>query len=280
MKTELLAMIVSHGRPDKVITLEALRKHGWTGPVCILIDNEDPTGDRYRANYPGLVQVFDKAAIAARIDDGDNFGRRGVVYARNAAFDVAQAMSYRYFIVLDDDYTAFWHKRDAEGTFVNGWKVRDLDAVLGAMLDWFKTIPALSIAMAQTGDFPGGVECGTRYQLKRKAMNSFLCDTERRFEFVGRVNEDVNAYISLSPLGHLFFTVQDVALMQVTTQKSAGGMTDLYLESGTYVKSFYTVMYHPSATRVGFDPAVNRIHHRLRWRFTGPCILHEQTRKT
>lgn len=277
---DFAAFILTHGRPDRLHTLDSLRKHGYTGRVVILIDNEDKTAAEYHRRYGSMVQVFDKAEIAGRIDEGDNFNdRRAIIYARNAAFEVAARLGITYFVQLDDDYVDFRHKRDERGEYIHKRDIADLDAVFEAMLDYFKATPALAIAMAQSGDFPGGAECGTRYKVKRKAMNSFFCSTLRPFRFVGRINEDVNTYTSAQARGGLFLTVQDVALQQKQTQSSAGGMTALYIDSGTYIKSFYSVMYHPSATRVGFDPAVSRIHHRLRWRYTAPVILPEHYRK-
>ena len=37
--------ILSHGRPDNVITLNTLRREGYTGPWYIVIDNEDKKGE-------------------------------------------------------------------------------------------------------------------------------------------------------------------------------------------------------------------------------------------
>ena len=60
--------------------------------------------------------------------------------------------------------------------------------------EYYKKIPALTIAFAQNGDFIGGIDNGKdlyRFN-KRKCMNSFFCSTERRFWFLGQLNEDVN----------------------------------------------------------------------------------------
>jgi hypothetical protein len=277
---DFAAFILTHGRPDRLHTLDSLRKHGYTGRVVILIDNDDKTAPEYHKRYGSMVQVFDKAEIASRIDEGDNFNdRRAILYARNAAFEVAARLGIIYFVQVDDDYTEWRHKRDERGEYISKRAIRDLDGVFAAMLEWFKATPALSIAMAQGGDFPGGALCNTRHKVKRKAMNSFFCSTLRPFQFVGRINEDVNTYTSAQARGGLFMTIQDVCLEQKRTQGNAGGMTELYLDSGTYIKSFYSVMYHPSATLVGFDPAVSRIHHRVRWRYTAPVILPERYRK-
>jgi len=56
-------------------------------------------------------------------------------------------------------------------------------------------------------------------------------------------------------------------------------MTEMYLVSGTYVKSFYTVMFQPSSVKVGMVVSCNRLHHVVRWRNTAPCILSPSQRK-
>lgn len=53
---------------------------------------------------------------------------------------------------------------------------------------------------------------------------------------MGRINEDVNTYTNLGRCGELFMTIGAVQLGQKQTQKNSGGMTELYLDSGTYVK--------------------------------------------
>jgi TET-Associated Glycosyltransferase len=275
------AFILTHGRPDNVYTVDSLRRHGYTGRIVIVIDNEDKHAKQYRKRYGKLVVEFDKAGIAKRIDEGDNFGdRRAILYARNACFEIARDLGIETFIQLDDDYIDFTHKRDALQQYINGRAIRDLDAVFDALVAYFHSMPqALSIAMSQTGDFPGGDLCTSRYKPSRKAMNSFICSTSRPFQFVGRINEDVNTYTTLSSRGGLFLTIKDVCLQQRPTQSNAGGMTEMYLASGTYVKSFYTVMFQPSSVKVGMVVSCNRLHHVVRWRNTAPCILAPHHRK-
>jgi hypothetical protein len=153
------------------------------------------------------------------------------------------------------------------------------------MLEYYKAIPALSIAMAQTGDFAGGAQCvGKAAHIwtrpSRKCMNSFICSTERPFQFFGRINEDVNTYVCTGGRGGLFLTTGAVALQQHQTQTNAGGMTDLYLDHGTYVKSFYSVIYSPSAAKIAVLRSTHpRIHHLIRWRNAVPRILSEAHRK-
>lgn len=274
------AFILTHGRANRVYTYKTLKKSGYTGPIVIVVDNEDKTIEEYRKTFKDQVYVFDKKAMAAKIDEGDNFqDRRAIIYARNACFEIAEALGYEYFIQLDDDYTDFRHKKNHLGEYCDK-KIHDFDAVMDAMLDYYKSIPALTIAMAQGGDFVGGKMGNSWRKPKRKAMNSFICSVHRPFKFFGRVNEDVNTYTNLGSRGGLFLTMMNLALQQKQTQTNSGGMTEMYLDSGTYVKSFYSVMYQPSSVRVGIMHSKNaRIHHQITWRNTVPRILAEEYKK-
>ena len=114
-----------------------------------------------------------------------------------------------------------------------------------------------------------------------KISLSQLCSTEREFQFVGRINEDVNTYITQGSLGKLFFTTNLIAINQKPTQSNAGGMTDVYLESGTYIKSFYSIIFSPSSVRIALMGNKDmRIHHKISWKHTTPCILDEVHKKT
>lgn len=51
-------------------------------------------------------------------------------------------------------------------------------------------------------------------------------------------------YFPVWQKGDLFFTYVPCSLNQKQTQSNKGGMSDLYLDSGTYVKSFYSVIFY------------------------------------
>jgi hypothetical protein len=135
--------------------------------------------------------------------------------------------------------------------------------------------------MAQGGDFLGGSASSAASAFtKRKCMNSFICATDRPIRFAGRINEDVNTYVTQGGRGELFFTVLNLGLVQKSTQQNKGGMTELYLDKGTYVKSFYTVMFAPSCVQISsMGHKHRRIHHRVSWRNAVPLILREELKK-
>lgn len=285
MRDDFAAFILTHGRPDKVFTYDTLRKAGYTGKIFIVIDDEDKTGDEYRRRFGACVLTFSKAEIAKTFDEGDNFNdRRAIIYARNATWGFARKLGVRYFIQLDDDYNSgFYIRFNSKLNYGNTPRLKHtLDDVLETMVDFVASTPAATLAMSQGGDHIGG-GYGTQPRLTRKAMNSFVCDAERPFTFSGRINEDVNTYTCEGRRGRVFFTSMQVQVNQLSTQSNAGGMTDLYMDSGTYVKSFYSVMYSPSCVKISElgDPRSPhyRIHHAINWHATAPKILREEHRK-
>lgn len=284
MLNDFCAFILTHGRADNVKTYNTLLNHGYTGPVIFVVDDEDEQAGRYIERF-GVenVEIFSKDAVAMWIDRADNFNeRRAIIYARNVCFEIAKKRGYKYFIELDDDYMYFSYRFDEKLNFVQT-KIKDLDAVWGIMLDYYRKTPELTtIAMAQGGDYIGGGGSTIgRCIPKRKAMNSFICSTDRQFLFVGTMNDDVNTYTTEGQRGRVFLTIPIVSLNQVASQNGTGGMTDLYLSSGTYIKSFYSVMVAPGSVKIAVmgGDADKRIHHSVRWNNCVPKILREELKK-
>jgi hypothetical protein len=282
MRSDFVAFILTNGRPDRVYTYKALRDKGYTGRIVLLVDDLDPTREQYVEKFGDEVHVFDKKAIAATFDQGDNFNdMRAIIYARNASFEVARKLGVKYFIQLDDDYTNFSYRFNRELDY-QPRTLRNLDFIFGRLLEFYIQSGAHSLAVAQGGDFMGGPESDTAQaiMLKRKCMNSFICSTDRPFQFLGRVNEDVNTYTHQASKGLLLFTTNQISLQQKQTQTNAGGMTEMYLDSGTYVKSFYSVIYQPSSVRVKvLQSKCPRLHHAVSWPHTVPQIIRESLRK-
>ena len=283
MRNDFVAFILTHGRPDRVYTVDALRKSGYTGKIVIVIDNEDKTADRYYEKFgKDNVYMFDKLKKSKEFDTIDRgTDRRAIVYARNACFDIAEELGYKYFLELDDDYTQFRQRFVKEDGQFGTWYLKDFDAVVDVMIEFLEVSNATSVAFAQTGDFIGGKESKVfRDRLARKAMNSFFCKTENRFDFIGRINEDVNTYVNLGSKGKLFFTVADMSLDQAKTQAHSGGMTELYSSTGTYTKTFFTIISNPSSVQVcTVGNRHPRIHHRIDWNSSVPKILSDSYKK-
>lgn len=282
MRDDFAVFILTHGRADNVVTIKALQKGRYTGRWYMVIDDEDSDAEKYRKNYGAdHVIMFDKQAAYNRTDTMDNFNNhRAIIYARNESFRIAKDLGLTYFLMLDDDYSRI-DFRWPEGRKLMRKHVSQMDKLFEAMLRFLDVSGASTVAFAQGGDFVGGLPGGKFSQrLMRKAMNSLFCRTDHPIDFRGTMNEDVTTYTTLGSRGNLFFTLCDVCVVQLPTQSLDGGMTEAYLETGTYVKTFYSVMAMPSCIKVGMMHTNHkRIHHRIDWECCVPKILNERYRK-
>ena len=279
---DFVVFILTHGRANNMHTYPALRKAGYTGKVIFVLDNEDKTYDEYVKNFGAEnLYVFDKLKKAEQVDSMDlSDDRRAILYARNACYDIAKELGYKYFLQLDDDYSNFRCRLNVNGKFASNY-VREFDKIVECMIEFLENSGANTVAMSQIGDFIGGINSKVYHdKITRKAMNAFFCKTDRPIVFKGRMNEDVTAYVSEGSRGKLFFTVRDVSIDQLATQSLSGGMSESYGEAGTYIKTMYTVMCCPSCVKVYVVGSKHkRIHHIINWDNAVPKIISSDFRK-
>ena len=268
-----------------MLTVKSLQKYGYTGDWFILLDDEDKTYSEYVKMYGfDKVLTFSKDEVAKTFDRMDSEGKTNtVVYARNACFTKARELGYTYFMECDDDYYEFQFRFEEDG-HLRVLFPTNIDMVFECLLDYYISVPQMkTLCMAQNGDFLGGIE-GSHFKARymRKAMNTFLCSTERPFTFVGYLNEDVNTYCLGGMRGDLFATVMDVSITQTDTQQKDrdSGLTGAYVGDGTYRKSFYSVMCCPSFVKIGIIGNNHaRLHHNVDWKHAVPMIISDRYKK-
>ena len=188
-----------------------------------------------------------------------------VVFARNKNFEIARDLGLTHFLQLDDDYTNFQFKIPTS-TKLECTPPKNLDNIFDIYIDFLNNTPTTSIAFAQGGDFLGGKDNRWFWKdlhgPKRKVMNCFFNRVDRPYQFFGRINEDVNCYVHNGKLGHLFLTHPYMSMVQPQTQTNSGGLTEFYKDQGTYVKSFYTILFNPTAVTVkSMGLTHRRLHH-------------------
>lgn len=283
-KSSYAVFILTHGRPDNIVTIPSLKRSGYKGDIFLVLDDKDSTVEKYKENYgEDKIIVFSKDELKGSFDIMDNQDDdRCVVFARNKVFDIAKEKGLDYFIVVDDDYTHFNYRFDEEYKYISSKPIRSITKIFEAMINYMENSPVDCICFAQGGDFIGGKngQMAQAVQTKRKAMNLFVFNTNKPLEFTGRINEDVNMYIRYGILGKILLTTTQLALEQLTTQTNKGGLTDIYLASGTYVKSFYSVIASPSSVKINLmGNKHRRMHHVISWRHTVPKIIKESYKK-
>lgn len=283
MPKKFAVIIPTHGRADRVFTHTNLRSSGYTGDIYLLCDDQDKSLGDYRERYGDKVLVFSKDAYAGKFDKMDNFGNKAcVVYARNALWDAAKSVGLRYVIVADDDYTALQYRITPDGGYY-GKTMKNADAVFQAHFDFLAESGVHTICFAQGGDYIGGAEnqaVVNGFKTSRKMMNLYFFDVEKPLEFKGTINEDLTSSVTEGVIGKIIITSFMNSITQKETQSNAGGLTEIYLELGTYVKSFYSVIAAPSCIKVALmgDSAL-RLHHRVTWKCAVPKIIRESHKK-
>jgi len=288
MRDDFGVLIITHQRPHHQATLDLFRRRNYTGPIWLVIDDEDPTADEYRRQYGDQVLEFSKREMEGTFDGGDNFrDHRAGVYARNACWQFARDLGLKYHIQTDDDLKAFTWRRmgHKDGVYKYGaWMATRLDDAFEEMVEFVEATGTLGFSVSIGGDRIGGVK-NSRFgqgkrSLQRKPMGMWLVATDRPFQFVGRMNDDVNTYMTLGNRGGLFFSYSGFQIDGPPTQHNEGGMTDLYLARGTYQKSFYTLMMGPSYTTIR-SIGVNeyRAHHQIDWKNALPKIVSEELQR-
>ena len=156
-------------------------------------------------------------------------------------------------------------------------KIKNLDNLFYKVLNYLDNTNCKSIAFAQGGDYIGGINGAMRDGLKRKVMNTFFCRTDRPFKFYGKINEDVNCYVLNGSRGELYLSLMEISVEQLQTQSNLGGLTDIYLNLGTYIKSFYSVIMTVKINLMGNKN--KRLHHKVKWNYCVPKIINEKFKK-
>lgn len=281
MADSFAVFILTHKRANCVITDKTLKKCGYTGKIYYIIDDEDEQEEIYRQKYGDNVIQFQKNEVAQATDTmSPSKKRNAVVFARNKCWDIAKDIGLSHFVVLDDDYKSFGIKYISDGKLKEK-KIENLDEMFASFFEFLDVSGAITVCMAQGGDFIGGANGGFyKKKLSRKAMNVWFMRTDRPFEYIGLTNEDTNMYVSLGGVGKLMFTVTNVSVNQLQTQSNPGGLTDIYKQDGTYIKSFYSVMARPDCVKVAMMGDKHmRMHHSVEWDYCVPQIVNESWQK-
>lgn len=280
-REEFAVFILSHGRAKEMTTVNMLKRYKYTGKYFIVLDNEDEQIKDYIRRYgKNNIIVFDKKKIEQSMDTGDNGGSlKCGVFARNFIIDEADKMGYKYHLQLDDDYNGYCFRYVKDGRLRSS-KVTDLDKFFKESLRYLINGDLDCLGYGVASDYTGGINSKVMKGFCRKSMNTFFLRADRKFYFVARMNDDVTTNLVNNKIGKKIITVLYAMVSMPATQRMKGGMTDVYTDEGTYMKSFYSVMFEPSACKVDATmKKVKRVHHSITWNNISPKILNERYKK-
>lgn len=271
--------ILTYGRAREQTTLRALNKYGITKHIYLIVSDDDPQLKLYQDAYGNILKIFNRNDVQEDMMD-NKLHKSGVVSARNYCFSLAKKLRVKYFIMLDDDYNIFSF-RWVDGSSLRQTKIKNIKPMFIASLRLLENTQLECFCWAQGGDFIGGAGSGTvKSEFKRKAMNIYFWKVDSNIRFPGRINEDTNMYVHYGKVGKLILTNSFMMINQPKTQETEHGMTDLYKNNGTYMKSMYSVIEEPAiVSLIAMGDKHLRIHHKVDWNACAPKIINEKYKK-
>lgn len=245
---ECAIFILSNGRPDKVKTYDYL-KASFSGDVYILCDDQDETLPAYKDKFGSKVIVFNKDEWIKKSDPMDNFNsKKSVLYARNAVFEIAAAMGYRYFVMSDDDIKDLQFRYEQDGKLL-AKPVSNLDKAIGYIVQLMNDTAISYFSFGTDKNFIGGVQ-NRNFQKKviDKVYNFIICKSGQQHSYKGIMNEDeIHNVISLST-GVLLKSLTAIQIvMEPVGKGETGGNSETYKENGyySYTRNFYPIIACP-----------------------------------
>ena len=274
--------ILTHGRPNNQLTLQLLKRIGYTGQIYLVLDNLDDTLLQYQSNYKDAVTdilVFDKKLYAQKTDTGNNNPILGCgVYARNAIEDFAKQFNLDAHIQADDDIKNFRYR------WIEDDKVKSLPVSCnGDML-----LDAYVNALLQMGIANIGFATNIQYLSKSKFFNQTFDCFDFPYNFIIRNNSlPVDWIMNFSDdyttqavmRGRAIYSIQTpfVCIDNSDLFVTAGGMADSYSSQNEYTRSMYIKMVCPNAITIIQDvEKIKSIKHRSPYT---PKIVSQSYRK-
>ena len=154
-------------------------------------------------------------------------------------------MGYKFHLQLDDDIHGF-QIRYVDGDALKCKNIRNMDVIFDAMCDYMESTPITSLSFSIPAYHVGGQNNRAwKQQMIPRTMTTFLMREDDIQYFHMRMNDDITTSALNGMRGKLYYTYMPLMLSVDGTQKQAGGMTEIYVDNGTYRKSFYTVMCLP-----------------------------------
>ena len=277
MRDDFAVFILTHGRANSQKTLRTIQNCGYTGKIYLIVDDEDEQQDEYIRLYGDKVKRFSKRKIENHFDTMTNRKEyRSVVYARNAAYQIANNLGIRWIFMCDDDISNLQY-RVLRGKSLKGVKIQDIDSLFELMAGIMEAGRLVIFGFSQAGAFIGGANQMYLSGHQRKVAQAFMLDASNPIEFRGIFNEDLQVAIDAGVQGRVAMSTMLVSIQSPVRTTNRGGLHDLYEANSTYTPCFYTVMADPNVASIAEKDGEFKL--RLNHSAFAPLILNERWRK-
>lgn len=255
MLDKFAIFILTHGRPNSQLTLDLLRRLGYSGDYYLVVDSQDKTLQEYINNFGATnILVFDKNAMVRRTDTGTSSPVFGCgVYARNAIEYMAKKMGYTMFAQADDDILNFRIRYPIDGRVCSFSLDGRFDEVLS---EYIKFASNENIAYIGFGNAPAymGGEAAYDLQSVNFPYAFMIRNGNVKVDWKMNFSDDYATPVSLGVVGKLCLQVPFVQIdespVAKVTGNVTGGMVNSYKNQSEVKRAFYMKMIQPDSLTI------------------------------
>lgn len=267
--------IVSHGKPNDCWTADMILNSGYSGDVWIVLDDEDPTIDLYRAKYGDRIVVFNKDEMIDAIDTmSSEIIRKVPVYGRQASLIDARQRGYKFYSVWDDDI------RELNARFINGDKldsahIGNIQELFEAVIEFLEETNAGGFGFRFSSSFIGGQNGPYKDVYDPVMTQSFFLPIDAP-DWRAAFSEDFVVSMDLWNEGRAVFSWYSVSMNTPTALKGDGGAREEYDKSSRYSILFPIFLAYPSVGKFRYMKNDIRLFRNADWT---PKILSDRWKK-
>lgn len=246
----MIVFIKTHGRPDKQLTYDTLRKAGYTKKIIFVVDDMDDTADRLSKYMDEQTEckVFCKQWYVDRIDSYTNKPKVNVnLYAWCACEDIAEEMEEPQFIMADDDITGFRYRYVENGHLASVRITQNLDEVFHVIMEYMEEA---NIAASSPGipQMYFNKDIDNSLWKYRVPYTFVFRNGKYKFSWVSEYEEDIITAINASLDGQYIQALPIVQRDTVTIGSNDGGMHDFY--NNSFRRSQYGYISGPACRKI------------------------------
>ena len=257
-KDNFAVYITTHERAEEQLTLDTLRRQGYTGKIFLVVDNEDPQLSQYKDRFKDMVVTFDKRKAMEKSDTMFNKrDRPSPLFARNWVLKEARKGQYCQGLIIDDDIKSMDYRYEDHGK-LRGQKVTVLDKVFESLMDFMNESGVNSVGFAVADHFFGGLNSDiVMNRITPRLYNDYFFNEKSDFEFVGFHTEDLVSCEINENTGTPLWTICDICLSSPPVGTSEGGMAATYDSKWQWANAFLPLMARPDVGGIKLNKAGN-----------------------
>lgn len=247
--------ICTHGRPDKQITLKALRDAGYTGKIILVLDDEDETISGYYDNLDmcdDFVFFKKQSIIDTTNTTSSPPNRKTILYAKNACEIDAEKRGLDVFAICDDDIPGFRYRYVEDGSCKSLTITHNMDKVIQSYMEYLldSDITATSFGMAQF--YFSGENCfSPETMLKWRVPYTFVFrNAKHTVDWVSDYGEDITTAIECANQGKFMMASPFVQMNLSPMGVGEGGMVELHKD--TFRLAEYGHVWHPTSEQIKY----------------------------